>query len=83
MESVQSDIIPGFRVPFSVCHGTDDWGVKIEGTEFLVEHCETKQEDREVRLVEGAYHDLMADPTREENLEFHIRFILSRVNKLK
>lgn len=75
---VREHVIPGFKVPFSVCHGTNDWGVKIEGTEFLIEHCLTKEEDRRVKLIPGAYHDLLGDPTREDTVDFHIQFILSR-----
>ncbi len=81
LEDVQSSVIPGFNVPFSVCHGTHDFGVKLEGTEFLVKNCATKEEDREVRIADGALHDLMSDPTRVENLDFHISFILSRIEK--
>ncbi len=75
---VREHVIPEFKVPFSVCHGTNDWGVKIEGTEFLIEHCLTKEEDRRVKLIPGAYHDLLGDPTRENTVDFHIQFILSR-----
>jgi acylglycerol lipase len=82
VETAQKDIIPGFEVPCSICHGTGDRVVKIEGTKFLIEHfrtnASTKDEDCQVRFVEGCYHDVLADPTREENVEFHIKFMLSR-----
>ena len=82
LEEVRTGVIPGFNVPFSVCHGTDDWGVKLEGTEYLVDKCDTKNEDRAVNIVEGAYHDLLADPSRNEVIDFHIKFIESRLGVL-
>lgn len=83
IEHVQNDVIPGFKIPFSVCHGREDWGVKIEGSELLLNVCNTKEEDRNVRFVDGGYHDLMADPTRVENIQFHIQFIEKRISQGK
>jgi len=83
MEHVRNQVIPGLNVPFSVCHGNEDWGVKKEGSELLLKICDTKEEDRDVRFVDGGYHDLMSDPTRVENIEFHIRFIEQRISQDK
>lgn len=79
LEDVREKVIPGFKVPYSVAHGIDDWAVQIEGSKFLVEHSSTDEEDRSIRFVEGASHDLMADPTRQETVAFHLKWIESRL----
>lgn len=76
---VQSKVIPQFNVPFCVCHGSEDHGVPVSGTKYLVKHCDTSPEDYRVNIVEGAYHDLQGDPKREEVIDFHIDFIESRI----
>ena len=82
LHTVQKEVIPGFKIPFSVCHGTDDWGVKIEGSKLLVENCDTKEEDRAAFFVDGAYHDLFSDPCMNDVVDFHIKFIESRIEPL-
>merc|ERR1712013_947010 len=64
LEAVQKDVIPSLEVPYSVCHGMMDYGVKVEGTEYLVKHVLTKEKDKHVNFVDGAMHDLLSDPKR-------------------
>jgi len=79
LEAVREKVIPGFNIPFCVCHGTHDWGVPVTGTEFLLEHATTKEQDRGVRIIDGAFHDLLADPTMEETVDFHLKWMDSRL----
>lgn len=79
LASVREDSIPGLKVPFVVCHGTDDAPVPIASTEYLLEHAETDEKDRAVRIVEGAFHDLMAEPSSQETVEFMLEWLNSRL----
>lgn len=79
LEDVRKKVIPGFNVPFSVAHGIDDFAVPIAGSKLLIERSCTDEKDRSIRFVEGGFHDLLADPTREETVEFHLKWIESRL----
>lgn len=54
-EEVREKVIPGLTVPFCVCHGSDDMAVLISGSEYLIEHSNTPQEDRTFFRQIGAY----------------------------
>lgn len=75
LEEVRTEAIPGLTVPFCVVHGTEDYGVPIAGTEYLLEHSSTPKDLRGVRLVDGAYHDLLSEDSREETVQFIIDWI--------
>jgi len=79
LEEVRNSAIPGLTVPFCVQHGTDDWGVPIEGTDFLINNAATPETDRAVRKIEGAYHDLLSDDCKEETADFMVKWINSRI----
>ena len=81
LEAVRTNAIPGFKVPYCLVHGTCDYGVPIEGSEYMWETAETPQEDRVFNRVEGAYHDVFADPVAEECMDFIIDWIKKRIKK--
>lgn len=65
IKQVRETAIPGLSVPFYVVHGTQDIGVPKEGTDYLLEHATTPKEDRCSLFVEGGYHDLLCEETKE------------------
>ena len=65
IKKVREDAIPGLSVPFYVVHGTQDIGVPMEGTQFLLKHAKTPLKDRCSLFVEGGYHDLLCEETKE------------------
>lgn len=69
-----------FNVPFLILHGTKDYGVPIEGSELLWEKALSRHESSFYRL-EGAYHDLLADPVAEECMEKITKWIERRLRK--
>jgi len=81
MTVVKEKIIPGLKVPFCVAHGTHDIAVPISGTDYLLKHSTTPENERAVRKVENAYHDLMSEVTKEETLQFVIDWITDRIEK--
>lgn len=68
-DNLRETVIPGFSVPFYVAHGTKDYGVKVEGTEYLVEHSSTAEGDRCVNIVEDGYHCLLSEDNKMETMQ--------------
>lgn len=79
LEEVRNKVIPGLTVPFCTVHGTADDGVPMEGSIYLVENCGTPSEQREFHRIEGACHDLLADPLAEEVIGHWIHFVQKRM----
>ena len=51
LEAVRNEDFPGFEVPFRVSHGSDDFGVPVADTEYLLENAASKE--RKVNIIEG------------------------------
>lgn len=81
LERVREDAIPGLEVPFYVGHGTNDFGVPLSGTEYLLQHAATAEEDRCVNILDGGYHDLLSEENREETVGSVLDWMDSRVDK--
>lgn len=81
MQSVQEDVIPAIQIPFHVNHGTDDHGVRISGSEFLVEKALTPKEDQVFNRVEGGYHGLFSELEAPSFLESELNFIEKVISK--
>jgi alpha-beta hydrolase superfamily lysophospholipase len=79
LEAARETAIPALKMPFCVVHGTSDYGVPIEGTDFLETNAVTAKEDQSILRIEGAYHDLFADPAMDETMEFIIQFMKERM----
>ena len=78
MEAVRDKAIPGLDVPFCIVHGTEDHGVPIEGSEYLMEKSTTPDDGREFHRLDGAYHDLFGDPAAELAIGLWISFMDKR-----
>jgi acylglycerol lipase len=81
MDEVVSKAIPGYKVPFFLAHGTDDFGVKIEGSEFLWRTVDTPMDDRAFYHVEGGYHDLLSMKDSQKYLEMVISWMEQQLKK--
>ena len=55
LETVRQDVIPGFKVPVMINHGTDDKSVLIDGSIYLFENCATPAEDKTLNKVSLLY----------------------------
>lgn len=78
METVRNDIIPTLeKVPFCAVHGTSDYGVPVSGTDYLEK--QSKSPVKQVHRVDGAYHDLFADPAKEEVMGHLCDFIQGQI----
>ena len=82
LDEVRKVTIPALETPFCVLHGTQDFAVPIEGTDFLEDTALTNTEDRVVHYIEGGYHCLPADPAAEEVMEHMIAFMKDRMSKM-
>jgi dipeptidyl aminopeptidase/acylaminoacyl peptidase len=81
MDEVVSKAIPGYNIPFFLAHGTEDFGVKIEGSEFLWRTADTPMEDREFYHVEGGYHDLFSMKDSHKYLEMVLSWMERQLKK--
>ena len=79
LKAVREEAIPGLNVPFYVAHGTKDYATPISGSEYLLEHAATLEEDRCVNFVENAYHDLLSSKFREDVLNSMIEWMDGRI----
>ena len=77
-EAVRDVAIPGINVPFCIVHGTEDAGVPMSGSEYLMDKCATPDNEKEFHKLDGAYHDLFGDPSAEEAIGHWISFIGKR-----
>jgi alpha-beta hydrolase superfamily lysophospholipase len=82
MDTVRKGM-PGFHVPYCIVHGTEDAGVLIEGSDLMWDQAATPAENRAFKRQEGAYHDLLADPTAEDSIQFTVDFIKKRIMAAK
>jgi alpha-beta hydrolase superfamily lysophospholipase len=78
LEEVRNHAIPGLKVPFLILHGTCDYGVMIQGSEFMMDKTETPLDDKQLHRIEGGYHDLLGDPLAEECMDHIRRWVLKR-----
>jgi acylglycerol lipase len=78
LEDVRNIVIPTLQTPICLVHGSKDNGVPYEGTEFLDKHCPSK--DKCIFKIDGAYHDLLADPAMEETISIFLSFISKRID---
>lgn len=82
MEHVVKHCIPGFSVPFYLAHGTEDYGVKIEGSEFMWRTVDTPVGDREFDVIDGGYHDLFSVAESQEYLERSVVWMEKRLKAM-
>lgn len=82
IDQVVKHSIPGFKVPFFLAHGTKDYGVKIEGSEFMFEIAATADEDKEYHRLDGAYHDLFSLKESHDYLKKAVAWIEKRCEKM-
>jgi acylglycerol lipase len=55
--------MPNFRVPLFIIHGTDDKATRPEGSQYFFDN--VGSEDKNLKLYEGGYHDLLNDIDKE------------------
>jgi alpha-beta hydrolase superfamily lysophospholipase len=81
LEDVRKNVIPGFRLPYCIIHGTDDVGVMISGSEYMWETTMTPEEDRSFKRVEGGYHALFTEEEAEEHADFALNWMNKQLAK--
>lgn len=81
LESVREEVIPGFKVPFSINHGTADESVLIEGSIFMMENSATPDEDKILNKIEGGYHDLYSEVDAEKTMMLELNWIKEQIAK--
>lgn len=82
LEAVR-EVILGFKVPFSINHGTEDHSVLMEGSTFLMEKSDTPPEDKVLNKIEGGYHDVYSEAEAEKTMMLEIQWIKEQISKKK
>uniref|UniRef100_A0A7S2Y9R0 Serine aminopeptidase S33 domain-containing protein n=1 Tax=Entomoneis paludosa TaxID=265537 RepID=A0A7S2Y9R0_9STRA len=75
LDEARFKVIPGFNVPFYLMHGTEDHGVKIEGSEYMWSTVDTPIDSREFVHVEGGFHDLFSLPESYDLMEGVVKWM--------
>jgi alpha-beta hydrolase superfamily lysophospholipase len=79
LEQCYHQAVPGLELPFCVVHGDMDVAVPHKGTDYLV--ATAPAQERAVRKEEGAFHDLLADPSRNQVVDFLMEWTEQRIHK--
>lgn len=78
LQEAREKAIPGLDCKsLLVHHGTSDYGVKIEGSDYLMEHCNTQ--DKKLVKVEDGYHDLFSGDDAEERVQEQLEWMEKRL----
>jgi alpha-beta hydrolase superfamily lysophospholipase len=78
---VRSGVVPEMQFPFAVVHGTEDHAVLIEGTRYLDANTKTTSADKAILELEGAFHDVLHDPSILAGLSFLFKFADEQLKK--
>jgi acylglycerol lipase len=81
LEAVRKNAIPGLTIPFCIVHGTEDAGVPIDGSRFMMKEAATPEDKKELHELEGGYHDVFSDPLAEVAMDHWIKFVETRMKK--
>ena len=80
-EVVKDVAVPALRLPVCAIHGTKDYAVLVESTQYI-EKYHANPADLSVHYIEGGYHDLLADPVADQVIDTIDEFIRIRIEKL-
>jgi acylglycerol lipase len=64
-------------LPLLILHGTADRATRPSGSRFFLEHAGST--DKELKLYEGHYHDLLRDLGKEAVMDDIVGWIASRL----
>ncbi|WP_221391038.1 alpha/beta hydrolase [Dyadobacter sp. NIV53] len=69
--------MPEIKLPLLILHGTGDRAAKPSGSEYFMEHASS--EDKQLKLYEGHYHDLLNDKYNGIVIRDILRWLNERV----
>ncbi|MXV50413.1 hypothetical protein GS399_05460 [Pedobacter sp. HMF7647] len=69
--------MPAIQLPLLILHGTADKAAKPEGSQYFMENAGSA--DKELKLYEGHYHDLLNDKYNGIIIKDIIRWLDERV----
>jgi len=80
MEDAQ-EIIPCFRAPFHINHGSNDHGVPLSGSQRLLKYSDTPTVEKELNVVVDGYHGLFSQLDADETMKHEIEWIEKIITK--
>ena len=81
MDEAYTKVIPNLTLPYCVIHGAQDLAVPTTGTDYLWETAPSPE--KVMRKQPDAYHNLLADPAREDVADFLLDWTEQRIAKRK
>lgn len=76
-------LIPTFRMPFHISHGSDDYGVPLSGSQRCFQYSATPEGDKELNIVPDGYHGLFSQLDSKETMNHEVKWIETRIAKAK
>ena len=79
LDTVVSETIPAVTVPLYVMHGTKDYGVPLEGTDYLRKHAQSPADQCVFDIIPDGHHDLLSVPESHDYVQRTISWIKQRI----
>ena len=72
-----------YKFPFHINHGTDDYGVPLNGSELLMEQSQTPMDEKVLNIIQDGYHALLTQSDADETMDHQIQWILTMIQRQK
>jgi alpha-beta hydrolase superfamily lysophospholipase len=74
-------ISDNYNQSFCIVHGSNDIAVPVSGSKLLYNNCITSDENKELHIIDGSYHGILAEPEAEQAMEYIINYVDKRMKK--
>jgi alpha-beta hydrolase superfamily lysophospholipase len=81
LEECRSNCISNYNQAFCIVHGSNDVAVPVSGSQLLYDNCITLENDKELHIIDGSYHGILAEPEAEIAMKYIIDYVDKRMNK--
>jgi len=76
-------ICKSFQLPFHISHGDKDYGVKLSGSQYLYDQCQTPEPLKCLAIVVDGYHGLFSQEDATNILEKEIQWLEERIKEYR
>ena len=78
---VAQSLFTAFSAPFTINHGSDDYGVPMGGSQQLYKLCKTPASQKTLHIIPDGYHGLFSQLDAEDTLGNEIKWIEKRIEE--
>jgi len=72
-----------FQLPFHISHGDKDYGVKLSGSQYLYDQCQTPDSLKSLDIVVDGYHGLFSQEDAKDILQKEIQWLDERIEEYR